>query len=659
MKIKMRHWTHILLFLLLGSALSLQAQSRLDIEKFGRAKELMGRKRYQEAIDIFEQLMSIEALRADCENQITEAKKKIAYITIKNDSRIINSDEMITIGCNQYDTTLLISSNYRCRIDNYTSGIREVKIEGNLLRISLWEQNKTINDQFEIVKISAGEAPNKYERTLQIVHKKHPPFLECSSRELNSPSVGLTDYITIHTNVAWDVESHTEWCSVISDSSSIKIDIAENIQVEDRSASFIIRATDNSHLTITININQKAGLEELILSKSDLNMPADGKVEYVHVFSNDEWQVKDHPSWCRVERVLGTDSLRIECTENITGVIRDEYAKIITRSGNKIASLRISQPSNEYIPKYPLKVVEGRDISFGFHASATYPFVLVGTSGSNLASMVNYGVIGGAARPSYRSDIGLFAGVLADIRLYKNLYLKTGVDYSWISYSNIFKGEVEIMSTIEINKSYLKGISKNSYEEKYIFHTIDVPMLVSYRFPINRSSNIHFDLGPYVSYGISAKMHLSGGTDSETLSKYAIEDGVYSDKIISKNYYSMHFKKEATIDLYSNTVYVVETHTTGADLNYNQKYNLADAAYNRFNFGMVIGCSYEFAGLCVGLNYRQMLTNMAKDKFWDSERLPLIQTMNKDALNITGYKQRLGYLALSVSYIMRYKNNKK
>ena len=650
----MNHIKCIVLLLILSITVLVPAQSRADLEKFSRAKELMGRKRYQEAIDIYEQLMNIEALRADCEPLLKEAKKKIAYISIKNESRILAMDEMITVDCSKMDTTFFLSSNYKCKIDNYTSGIRDVKIEGNLLYISFWESNKSINDRLEIVKISAGEAPNKYERTLQIVHKKHPPFLECSSKELTSPSIGLTDYITIHTNVAWDVESHTDWCNIECDSMRIKINIAENTQVEDRSASFTIRATENSHLIITININQKAGLEELILSKSDLNLPADGKVEYIRVFSNDEWQVKDHPSWCRVERVVGTDSLRIECTENISGIIRDEYAKIITRSGNKIASLRIYQPSNEFIPKSLMKVVEGRDISFGFHASATYPFVLVGASGNNMASMVNYGIAGGEARPVYKSDIGFFVGVMADIRLYKNLYLKAGVDYSRISFSNVFKADVETFSTIEINESYLKGMSKNSYEERYAFHMIDVPILASYRFPIDRSSNIHIDFGPYISCGVAANMHLSGTTDSKTMSKYAIENGVYTDNKISANLFSMHIRNNATVNLYSNTTEITETNTSGADLSHSRLIRLEDAPYNRINMGLIVGCHYEFAGLCVGINYRQMVTNMANNKFWDSERLKLLNTINKDPLNIAGYNQRFGFLSLSVSYILRY-----
>ena len=650
----MNHIKCIVLLLILSITVLVPAQSRADLEKFSRAKELMGRKRYQEAIDIYEQLMNIEALRADCEPLLKEAKKKIAYISIKNDSRMLAMDEMITVDCSKMDTTFFLSSNYKCKIDNYTSGIRDVKIEGNLLYISFWESNKSINDRLEIVKISAGEAPNKYERTLQIVHKKHPPFLECSSKELTSPSIGLTDYITIHTNVAWNVESHTDWCNIECDSMRIKINIAENTQVEDRSASFTIRATENSHLTITININQKAGLEELILSKSDLNLPADGKVEYIRVFSNDEWQVKDHPSWCRVERVVGTDSLRIECTENISGIIRDEYAKIITRSGNKIASLRIYQPSNEFIPKSLMKVVEGRDISFGFHASATYPFVVVGASGNNMASMVNYGIAGGEARPVYKSDIGFFVGVMADIRLYKNLYLKAGVDYSRISFSNVFKADVETFSTIEINESYLKGMSKNSYEERYAFHMIDVPILASYRFPIDRSSNIHIDFGPYISCGVAANMHLSGTTDSKTMSKYAIENGVYTDNKISANLFSMHIRNNATVNLYSNTTEITETNTSGADLSHSRLIRLEDAPYNRINMGLIVGCHYEFAGLCVGINYRQMVTNMANNKFWDSERLKLLNTINKDPLNIAGYNQRFGFLSLSVSYILRY-----
>ena len=106
----MNHIKCIVLLLLLSITLLLPAQSRADLEKFTRAKELMGRKRYQEAIDIYEQLMNIEALRADCEPLLKEAKKKIAYISIKNDSRILAMDEMITVDCSKMDTTFFLSS---------------------------------------------------------------------------------------------------------------------------------------------------------------------------------------------------------------------------------------------------------------------------------------------------------------------------------------------------------------------------------------------------------------------------------------------------------------------------------------------------------------------------------------------------------------------
>ena len=138
------------------------------------------------------------------------------------------------------------------------------------------------------------------------------------------------------------------------------------------------------------------------------------------------------------------------------------------------------------------------------------------------------------------------------------------------------------------------------------------------------------------------------------MSKYAIENGVYTDNKISANLFSMHIRNDATVDLYSNTTKITETHTSGADLSHSRLVRLEDAPYNRINMGLIVGCHYEFAGLCVGINYRQMVTNMANNKFWDSERLKLLNTINKDPLNIAGYNQRFGFLSLSVSYILRY-----
>lgn len=628
-----------------------------ELKRFKKGVELLENKHYHQAIEIFNSLHSIEALREDCDYNIRKAKEMIAYIIVKSNDEIINQDEPIDIGCNQYDTVFTVLSNYKLKIDDYTTGIREAKIKGNKLYISFIEANKSIEDKFEKVKVSAGHAPNKCERTIELVHQKHPAYLDCSSKTVNSPADGDLASITVTANVGWEVlESQTNWFDVVCDSNKITIKTVANNQVTDRNAKIIVRAKSDYDLNITINVNQRAGAEELILSKSDLYMPADGtKVEYVKVYSNDIWQVKDHPGWCRVEKVPGTDSLKIECTKNVSGVIRDEYAKIVTRSGNKVVSVRIVQPSDKFVPQYAFeKILEGRNVSLGVHASGILPTMLYSSSGEFAGSMVNYGLGSNYEKASYHMDLGFSVGVVADIRLYKNLYLKTGVDYTRFSYSNEFKGNVNIMMTHKMNVSYLKGNSLNSYKESYTFNMIEIPILASYRFVLNRNSCIHLDFGPYINYGVSAEMDLSGTTDSETLFEYKIINGSYTNEKVSEIRYSSHFNKVASIDLYDKKSEMKTIYTYGTDVSVPEKVVFEEAPFRRLNVGLSLGISYEYAGFCVGMNYRQGLTNIANEKFWESDRLILLNTANVRDCNISGYKQRIGYLSLSLSYLFRY-----
>ena len=644
--------------MILPFCLYVKGQTPEQLKQFKRGVELMKSKHYNEAIAIFESLKPIKSLTADCEERIKEAQRQLVYITIKTDNNIMGIDDPLVIDCQKCDTFLTVSSNHRWRIDNYTTGIREVKIKGDKLFLSLLDKNKSIEDKKEYVKISAGQAPNKSERIIEVIHLKHPPYLKCSTENVNSRAEGDHESITVDTNIEWEVECNNDWCSIARDSNIIKINVKENDKVIERSAQLIIKSKSNinNELAIKVIITQKSGIEELFLSKSDLNISADGGNEYVRVFSNDAWQVKDHPSWCRVERIIGTDSIRIECTENVTGIVRDEYAKITTRTGNKVASIRIIQPSNEFVPKYAFdKILEGRNVAFGVHAGGIYPLLLTSSSGNFTGSMINYGLGTNLENASYKMKLGFTMGIIADIRLYKNLYLKTGLDYSHISYTNDFQGDVNIVSIKEPNVSYVKGLSQNSYKETYKFHFIDIPIIASYRFLLDKNSCIHLDLGTYINYGLSATMNLSGTTDANNLYKYKIINGVYTSEKVSNATYETHFRKSATINLYKRDAEMKEIYTSGADNIVNQPVVLDDAPFKRLNFGIMLGAAYEYAGFCIGLNYKQGLSNMANNKFWESERLHLLNSATMEPLNMAGYKQRMGHISLDLSYIFRYK----
>ena len=64
---------------------------------------------------------------------------------------------------------------------------------------------------------------------------------------------------------------------------------------------------------------------------------------------------------------------------------------------------------------------------------------------------------------------------------------------------------------------------KNNYRENYTLNLIEAPILASYRIVLTKAGSLHLNLGPYISYGLSAKLKLSGATETET-DKAAEED---------------------------------------------------------------------------------------------------------------------------------------
>ena len=634
----------LLIIFLLPSFVAIYGQTKQEKKRFAEANDLMKTHHYTRAIEIFNSLKTVKALKEDCEAKIKEAYEKIAYIRVYTDNQLIDNESSINFEHNKCDTILTVRSNYQWRIDDYTQGIKEVSKHGNKLYVSFIKSNKDNVSKYERIKISAGTAPNKCERVIELQQAKHPPYLECSSNILNSPAVGFIDSVIVNTNVEWEIKHSERWCNIICDSNRIKIEVQKNDAPNERHTQIIVRTREGGK-SVTINVIQSAGKEELMPAKSDLNILADGGTEHIKVFSNNNWSVKDDPGWCKAEKDMTTNNVRIECTENITGYTREGYIKLTTSSGNKVVSIKIVQPSND-MPKYPFETLEGKNVSFGVQVGGAYPGLTTSSSSGFVGSVVNYGLGNNNENASYKMGLGFTIGALADIRLYRNLYLKLGLDYTHLQYSNDFRSDVEIMSVTEPNVSYVKGVSKNSYKESYAFDIIDVPILASYRFVFDRSSCIHLDFGVYISYGINAKMDLSGTTDANMLTKYKIENGHYTNEKLSNGRYTQHFQSSASVDLYGKTAKIVERHTSGTDVSFSKNIDFKAQPFKRENFGLLLGVAYEYAGFCLGLKYRRDVTNMANEKYWKSERLKVLNATNNSNLNISGYRQHLGCLYL-------------
>lgn len=624
-----------------------------QLAQYRKGVELMERKFYNEAIVIFENLIQEGAFVKDCEGRIKEARKAISYITIEANDRVVSANEDLLIDCNRLDTLLNIKSNYKWKIDDYSSNLYVEKID-NRLRISYPAENHTTEERISIVKISAGEAPNKCERVLRVVHEAHPAFIECSSENLNSPSDGFTDMITVNTNVDWVLEKNDiDWCNVETDSTRITITVAKNEGVEDRKTSFVIKS-ELHNISVTININQSGGEDELIPAKSDLIISPDGKTEYVRIYSNTEWFVNNYPTWCQVERIPGTDTLKIVCTENYSGRLRDE--QILLTTGLKTVGIHIKQDFKEFIPFVAYdKVLSGRNFSLGISVSPVINFLSTSASSDFKASVVNYGFGDSRENAVYKSSVGYSIGAIADIRLKNNLYVKTGLNFSTIQFSNKFKDNVTFIGEDVRAVTYFAGEGVMSYSEDYRINQLELPLMASYRLVIDRKSSIHLDLGPYINFGLSAKMKLTGSTDADNLALYKISNHIYTNEPTGLHT-SRHYMIDSEVNLYDNTGEYKKIFTNTSDRELTMSYELPAAPYKRINYGIHLGVVYELAGFNVGISYKQQLSNMANERYWSTDRIDFMyNALNSGSTNMAGYKQRIGSLSLSLAYIFRYK----
>ena len=199
---------------------------------------------------------------------------------------------------------------------------------------------------------------------------------------------------------------------------------------------------------------------------------------------------------------------------------------------------------------------------------------------------------------------------------------------------------------------YLAGTTQNNYTEEYTMNMLEIPILLSYRLPVSKISHVQINFGPVVNFGLSAKMKLSGSTDSETLYAYQIVNHQQTNVRYDPNRYSTHYTGNGELDLYGKNVSFYETYAESNNAQLSKSQSLDDSPYSKLNFGLRIGAAYEYSGISIAIEYTFMLNNMANKKYWEGDRWKVFdQTTNT---LMSGYKQRNHYLGVKLGYTFRY-----
>lgn len=291
----------------------------------------------------------------------------------------------------------------------------------------------------------------------------------------------------------------------------------------------------------------------------------------------------------------------------------------------------------------------GRRLSFGITAGYAMPMISASSGGGFTGSAINYGKGNSEENADYKSGAGFTVGLLADLRLYKNLYLMSGVNYNYYKWSNEVSGVLYDQVVSSTASFIYMGDQNFNFKENYTMHSIEIPLLLSYRFVLSKTGSLHINAGGYVTYGFSTKLKLAGSIDTSI--RQFMREGNSLGQLIRDDLY-MNSIVEANINMYKKQHMLTETYKAGDMGNSDDYIYNAGTPFKHLNYGLKAGITYEIKGMQLGINYKLMLSNMANAKFWESSRIPAL--LSKGDNNMSGYKFKINTLEIKLGYILRY-----
>lgn len=523
-----------------------------------------------------------------------------------------------------------------CKIEiNKKSGI--VKIYSS--------PNETTSRRSTFVTVKNG---NGQKKVIEVINDGSPEILRSSAQNLVFTPEGETSIVDIDANTDWNIAGVPGWLQAIKGVGDIQFTARPNDENKDRIAQ--VKVETPSKQEITINIIQGATLDSLAFNKNNIQFGPDGGDEYIKVLTNaEDWRFGDFPHWCQLERI-DDNTIRVHCTPN-EPVDMPREASVNVTTGTQTLGINVYQAPRPMINIIPTDGIGGRRISFGFSAGYVYPMISTSASSKRILSPVNYvqGTDGRSA--DYTSSGGFNIGAFVDIRLYKNLYLNAGLDFSYYKYKNEFDGEMNL-TLPQTTTYYLKGEGIGSFKEEYTMMTLDVPILVSYRIPVTNKSHIRVNAGPVLSLGLSSNLDLSGRINSGNLYCYKIINGVKTNERYDYNSYRSHINYTGSFNLFSHEATLTESSSYDDSLEVGFTDIMEANPFNRINFGLRFGVGYEYMGISLSVHYQWMVTNTANKNFWEGNRWTILQS--HDEYRMRGYSQRNNLLLVSLGYTFRY-----
>lgn len=153
------------------------------------------------------------------------------------------------------------------------------------------------------INISGGGKTPK----IKVVQEPFKSVLQASTDSIRIGADGGNSDVTITSNIAWEANSDSPWCSVDkpkgNGNDNMKITVTPNNLLEARTA---IVSISGEGEVVRIKVNQDAQPPHLIISPEDsLTFNAVGGQQTFTVTSNVSWTISSNEVWCHVDKDSG------------------------------------------------------------------------------------------------------------------------------------------------------------------------------------------------------------------------------------------------------------------------------------------------------------------------------------------------------------------
>lgn len=268
----------------------------------------------------------------------------------------------------------------------------------------------------------------------------------------------------------------------------------------------------------------------------------------------------------------------------------------------------VSYKMTSYSDSMYYKCFGRKKFAIGIHASYKIPL------SQNINTPISYLPYDEEERIHLKSVFDATFGLFGDFKLGKRFYMILGVDYTYLSYKNIVNSSFDNYISYISPSAVYKGNVQFDYEESYTYHTIEMPVLASLRFAFKNSSSLHINAGPFVNFGLSAKMKLSGTND--------IQGNVYPREGFSigetpVGTFNQTDVCSGDINLYSRShrFKILSNIEDARSVEEEHIYHHEDSPLRRLNFGLKFGMTYEYKSFQLGVNYKWTSIDVSEEDY--------------------------------------------